>query len=130
MARAMNLRRSDFGAECPNSNFQRLRSSSWPRSGKRAISASRTASSRSRRDIGLRRASLFIGLRDSRTTNSIGSNAVDLLREQGKFQLLAHGTREESSDRVLLPLRLIRQDVQCRAFWALKQSQDPILLGP
>src|SRR5882762_11200642 len=123
----MNLRLSDFGAGRPNSNFQRLRRSSWPRSGKRAISASRAASSRSRRDIGSRRPSFTSGLHGSGCPDPIGPDTVDLFGDQWKFQLLAHRAGQEASYRVFLPSGCVDQYIQGCASWLLKQGDNPIL---
>src|SRR3984893_10408456 len=101
------------------------------RSGTRPISASRAASSIAFRDIRSsfpRRRSLF-GLGGFARADPVGSDTVNFLRQEGEFQLLAHRAGEKSAYRVLLPLRLPVQDIQCRAFRALKEGYDLVLFG-
>src|SRR6267142_1251470 len=75
-----------------------------------------------------RRRGLF-GLGGFGRADPIGPDSIDFLREEGEFQLLAHRACEKSAHRVLLPFRLLDQGIQCRAFRALKQGNDPVLFG-
>src|SRR5229473_3392272 len=131
MARAKKFRRNDLGAGWPNSVCQRCRSSRRLRLGNRPISDSRATSSIVPRGIrsGLSRRRGLFALGGLALADPVGSDPVDLFGEEGEFQLLAYRAGEKSAHRMLLPLRLFHQGIQCRPLWALKEGQDLVLFG-
>ena len=61
------------------------------------------------------------------TINAFGPG---LLRYQGQAELLAHHTRKEAADRVLLPARRLHNSGDRCPLGLPKQGEDGLLLGP
>jgi hypothetical protein len=69
----------------------------------------------------------FGRLVDRHTIHAFGSG---LLRDQCQAELLAHHTREEAADRVLLPTRRLHDGGDRCPLGLFEQGEDGLLLGP